>query len=167
MRSAQFRVAQLFRLIPGYFHAKSELEAGTVPLVSCGYENNGLIGRYDIADEHTHHRALTVAFNGTPLTTNFHPYKFGAKDDVAVLVPIKPMANSLLIYTAALLNAKRWRYSYGRKCYREKLNNVSLVLPVDGTGKSLAPEVADRFLAESLDRIRATAKDSLDALVME
>jgi hypothetical protein len=161
----EFQSGQLFRLIPGHFHAKSELDAGKVPLISCGWENNGLIGYYDIFEEHTHKRALTVAFNGAPLTTNFHPYKFGAKDDVAVLVPIKPMPDSLLIFIAAQLNAKKWRYPYGRKCYREKLRNVSLSLPVitDGNLDLTTPEA---FLKAAHESVRLAAMASVEALLV-
>lgn len=159
-----FLVGDLFSLVPGHFHARSELDDGLVPLISCGWENNGVIGHFDIPDENTHERALTVSFNGAPLTTNFHPYKFGAKDDVAVLVPIDPMTDGVLIYVASLLNAKRWRYSYGRKCYREKLRNVNLTLPVDREGR-IDSARADGFLAEALAHVRRSAQNSVDALL--
>jgi len=165
MRYKEFLVGQLFRLAPGHFHAKSELDPGKVPLISCGWENNGLIGYYDIPDENTHSHALTVAFNGAPLTTHFHPYKFGAKDDVAVLLPVNPMRESVLIYVAALLNAKTWRYSYGRKCYREKLKNVTLTLPVEGRGHAIDPELPDALLKEAHGRVKSAATESVEALL--
>jgi type I restriction enzyme M protein len=165
MKYKEFQIGQLFRLVPGHFHARSELDIGTVPLISCGWENNGLIGYYDIQEEDTHTRALTVAFNGAPLTTNFHPYTFGAKDDVAVLVPLKPMADSLLIYIAALLNGKRWRYGYGRKCYREKLRNVNLSLPVNDRNEDIDTEIPNAFFQEAHGRIRDAARASVDTLL--
>jgi len=165
MKHREFPIGELFQLVPGHFHARSELDQGDVPLVSCGWENNGVLGHFDIPDEDTHERALTVAFNGAPLTTNFHPYKFGAKDDVAVLVPLSPMTDGVLIYTAALLNAKRWRYGYGRKCYREKLRNVSLSLPVGRDGKMDAA-LADEFLRQAHERVRSVAHTSVDALLL-
>src|SRR5690349_16177830 len=101
MTFANFRLGDLFDLVPGEFHATGELDAGTVPLISCGEENNGLIGHYAIPFAKTHENSLTVAFNGFPLTTNYHPYRFGAKDDVAVLVPREEMTRGLLIYIAS------------------------------------------------------------------
>lgn len=121
----------LFIVKSGNFHSMNELDAGTVPLISCGDLSNGLIGYFDIPDELTYQRVLTVAYNGSwPLMTKFHPYKFGAKDDVAVLIPRKPMKDTTLLYVAAVMNNMIWRYCYGRKCFREKLRQVSILIPM-------------------------------------
>jgi hypothetical protein len=125
------KVDDLFEVQSGDFHAASELDAGNVPLISCGDVNSGLMGHYDIPQEKTYHHAITVAYNGSwPLTAKFHPYKFAAKDDVAVLIPKKPMKDTTQLYVATLLNKQVWRYSYGRKCFRAKLRNLKLTVPV-------------------------------------
>jgi hypothetical protein len=108
----------------------SELDPGRVPLISCGETDNGLVGYFDIGAEFIYQRALTVAYNGQPLTTKFHPYKFAAKDDVAVLLPRHKMQDATLLYMAAMLNRMIWRYSYGRKCFREKLRQVNILVPL-------------------------------------
>jgi len=159
-----FQLSDLFELVPGSFHATWELDPGDVPLVSCGWENNGVIGYYDIQPNDIHERALTVAFNGAPLTTHFHPYPFGAKDDVAVLKPLEPMSDSILIYVAASLNAKTWRYSYGRKCYREKLERVELSLPVKGRKREVDLTLPDSLLASAYRQVKADAAASVGAL---
>jgi type I restriction enzyme M protein len=158
-----YQLSELFTLRPGSFHATWELDPGDVPLVSCGWENNGVIGYYDIQPGDLHERALTVAFNGAPLTTHFHPYRFGAKDDVAVLEPVDPLPDSLLIYVAAVLNSKVWRYSYGRKCYREKLARVDLALPV--TANALDPTLANELLENAFAQVKADAATSIGALL--
>jgi type I restriction enzyme M protein len=33
------------------------------------------------------------------------------------------------MFIQAMLNRERWRYSYYRKCYMEKLNRVKVLLP--------------------------------------
>jgi hypothetical protein len=159
----EIQIDSLFDLTPGAFHATNELESGSIPLISCGEEDNGLIGYFDIPREKTHSRALTVAFNGFPLTTNFHPYRFGAKDDVAVLVPRDPMSDGLLIYVAASLNSMKWRYSYGRKCYREKLRNVSVRVPFkDG---KIDASVPDALYQRAFENIRQVAERSVQTLL--
>lgn len=163
----EFRTQELFRLKPGDFHAKSELEAGDVPLISCGEENNGLIGYYDIPSDKTYSRVLTVAFNGFPLTTKFHPYRFGAKDDACLLIPLRPMSDSVIIYVASLLNGMRWRYSYGRKCFREKLQNVSLLLPVtkeEGV-EIIDSRLPDALLAKAYEQVKKAAENSIGSLL--
>ena len=103
-KTKSFRLPQLFEIKAGDFHATKELDAGKVPLISCGDVDNGLVGFFHIPKENIYERCLTVAFNGTPLLTKFHPYRFGAKDDVAVLIPRDTMSDSTLLHIAALLN---------------------------------------------------------------
>ncbi|MDQ4121668.1 MAG: hypothetical protein M3209_09510 [Acidobacteriota bacterium] len=122
----------LFQVKSGNFHSTSELDIGNTPLISCGDANNGLVGYFDIPEELAYQHTLTVAYNGQPLTTKFHPYKFGAKDDVAVLLPRQPMLDTTLLYVASQLNSAMWRYSYGRKCFREKLRSVTIFVPMNG-----------------------------------
>jgi hypothetical protein len=86
MKDNVFKLRELFRVRSGDFHAVNELDPGHTRLISCGDLNNGLVGYYDIPKDQRYGRTLTVAYNGSwPLTTKFHPYEFGAKDDVAVL----------------------------------------------------------------------------------
>lgn len=129
------RVVEIFDVHSGDFHAIKELDPGTVPLISCGDTDNGLVGYYDIPDELIYERCVTVAYNGSwPLLSKFHPYRFGAKDDVAVLIPRTPLNDATLMYVAAFLNRMTWRYSYGRKCFQKKLCNVPIALPTDLAG---------------------------------
>lgn len=139
----------MFRVKSGDYHAVDELDPGNVPLISCGFIENGFVGYYDIPPEKSYCKAITVAYNGTfPLTTKYHPYRFGAKDDVAVLLPLYPMQERTLLYMAAHLNTLTWRYSYGRKCYREKLQKVSVSLPVLRTNGDV--QVDERAIADLL-----------------
>lgn len=118
----------------GIYHALSELDEGSVPLASCGEFRNGVIGNYDISFDQTSLNTLTIAYNGIPLTTRFHPYRFGAKDDVAVFTNKMKLRTTTLIFIGALLNRQTWRFSYGRKCFSKKLNKQRILLPVDQRG---------------------------------
>jgi len=152
LKLKQKRLEDLFEVNSGDFHSTSELDAGKTPLISCGDTSNGLIGYFEVSDDVIYERALTVAYNGSwPLMTKFHPYRFAAKDDVAVLIPLQPMSDATLLYIAAMLNQMIWRYSYGRKCFRAKLQKVSILIPVtDGeideeAIKKLCPPNLERF----------------------
>jgi len=158
-------VKSLFTLNSGDFHALSELDTGNVPLISCGDLNNGLVGYFDITAEKQYSHAITVAFNGSwPLTTKFHPYAFGAKDDVAVLVPLEPMKDCVMLYVAALLNHMVWRHSYGRKCFKEKLETVELRLPVLKGGTVIDDKVPEKLLKVAMDAVREGARQSIETL---
>lgn len=137
-RKDQVRISELFEVHSGDFHALKELDPGPTPLISCGDTENGLVGFFDIPKELTYHRCVTVAYNGSwPLLSKFHPYRFGAKDDVAVLIPKQEMSDLALLYVAALLNRMTWRYSYGRKCFQKKLSNVAIPLPTEKKGEEV------------------------------
>ena len=116
------RIGQLFEVRSGDFHAThKELGPGAIPLVSCGDINHGFVGYFDIPEGQQYREAVTVAYNGQPLA---------AKDDVGILAPRVPMNERALVYVATMLNAKRWRYSYGRKCFKNKLESVEVEVPV-------------------------------------
>ena len=125
-----FTLDSLFDLAPGEYHSASKLEPGSTPVISCGDENNGIIGFFDIDQSNIHASGMTIAFNGSPLTTKRHPYNFGAKDDVAVCKPKNPFKPSTEFFIQLMLNRERWRYSYYRKCYMDKLKRFKIPLPV-------------------------------------
>jgi len=60
----------------------------------------------------------------------------------------------------------KWRYSYGRKCYREKLQNVSLQLPATDDGK-LDSSFPDRLLQQAHSTVTEIAQQSLDTLLFK
>jgi type I restriction enzyme M protein len=157
-----FRVRELFEVQSGDCRAVSELDEGVYPLISCGDINNGLVGYYDIPDEWRYSRAITVAYNGSwPLTSKFHPYTFGAKDDVAVLLPKNSMPDSLMLYVAAMLNRMVWRYSYGRKCFREKLQEVNIMLPVIGDKATIDQTAINGQFARAFNRVEIQTAKSI------
>ena len=130
------RMEQIFEIKSGDYHAVAELDDGDIPLVSCGDVNHGFIGRFDIPAEYRYSNTITVAYNGKPLTAKFRPYEFGAKDDVGILLPREPLSDVALLYVAAVLNSMRWRFSYGKKCFKNKLRQLEIeVPPVQRNGK--------------------------------
>lgn len=138
----EIQLEELFTIHSGDFHATAELDSGSIPLISCGDINNGLVGFFDVPKAYQYSNLITVAYNGKPLTAKYHPYIFGAKDDVAVLFPKTKISQKAMIYIAVLFNQQRWRFSYGRKCFKEKLQKMSLPLPIDGSGKIDEDEIA-------------------------
>ncbi len=146
MRVSYIPLSRLFDIRSGDFHATAELDPGDTPLISCGETNNGLVGRFEIAPEKTYERCLTVAYNGSwPLLTKYHPYRFGAKDDVGILVPKSQMQEATLLYIAAILSREKWRYSYGRKCYKEKIPTVRIPLPMISESQLDEKWIAQQF----------------------
>jgi hypothetical protein len=128
LRVQRFAIGQLFQLLPGKYHSLNTLSAGTVPVVSCGNEDNGVAGYFDVR-KHLHANCLTIALNGSTLAAKYHPYQFAAKDDVAVCIPCRPLQVTTILFIQAVLEMERWRYSYYRKCYMNKLRRFTVTLP--------------------------------------
>ena len=157
----EVELRRLFDIRSGHYHALKELGPGTIPLVSCGDINHGFIGRYDIPRERRFSDVITVAYNGRPLTAKFRPYEFGAKDDIGVLVPREDTDAHSLVYVAAVLNASRWRYSYGRKCFKGKLGTFVVDVPVrSGVG---APCIDGARIRDILGATRLDRRPRLDS----
>jgi hypothetical protein len=123
-----FTLEEIYNLLPGDFHNAADLKPGPIPLVSCGDEDNGVIAHVAVSD-HVYQNKFTIALNGRPLTAKYHPYRFSAKDDVAVCVPKSDLKLTTEMFILAMLNRERWRYSYYRKCYMDKLRRFRIPLP--------------------------------------
>lgn len=127
-------LGSLFILTAGDFHSLADEAAGKIPVATCADLGNGVAGTYEIDSEYLYGDALTIAFNGSPLTTKMHPYEFAAKDDVAIAIPKETMTPECMLFIQAQLNAERWRFSYYRKCFKAKLGRTTLELPVKKDG---------------------------------
>jgi len=124
----RFTLGEIFDLKAGDYHSVGRLPRGRVPMISCGGENNGVTGYCDVPHAYSH--KLTIAFNGmNTLTAKYHPYDFAAKDDVAVCFPNRPLQLTTQLFIAVMLNRERWRYSFYRKCFVEKLRRFAVALP--------------------------------------
>jgi type I restriction-modification system DNA methylase subunit len=133
----EFDFPALFDIETGEYHVATEPSEGPHPLISCPVDRNGIVKSRgdliycDVPDEHLHRDALTVAYNGQPLTARFHPYTFAAKDDVAVLTANEDydLSPAAKIYIANAIEQNKWRYGYGRKCYKDKMHDRRVKLP--------------------------------------
>ena len=129
MSFQQFALGDIYDLKAGDYHSLAVLPSGSVPVVSCGDAGNGISGHFDVK-RHTYCSKLTIAFNGmNTLTAKYHPYTFAAKDDVAVCFSKRPLRLTTELFIQVMLSRERWRFSYYRKCYREKLERLTVSLP--------------------------------------
>ena len=154
-------IESLFSIRSGDFHATDkELDPGSVPLLSCGDIFHGLVGFYDIPKDKQYHDAITVAYNGQPLAAKYRPYIFGAKDDIGILEPRDHISPQALVYIATVLNATRWRYSYGRKCFKNKLESVEVEVPVRAS-KQGTWDLDLRHIDSLLENVRLDMRPSI------
>lgn len=121
-------------IVRGNIHALNKVEAGVIPVVTTQTDMNGVDGFYDVADLESHKNVITVASNGTPLTSFYHPYSVVVKDDLFVCKLPEGMRPSTGIYLIAALNRLTWRFSYYRKAYLNKLDKIAVPVPVRADG---------------------------------
>ena len=136
-----FRLTDLFGAIgegihKGSVHALNVEDFGRTPVVSSSTDHNGIMGFYDLGPEWTRFRnVVSVASNGTPLTSFYHPYEIVPKDDVFVCNPPADFPLASIFYTITALNSVTWRFSYYRKAYLNKLDKISIYMPISATGE--------------------------------
>jgi type I restriction enzyme M protein len=122
-------------ILKGDIHALNVEDPGEVPVISSSTDYNGVMGFYDLGSEWQRLRGvITVASNGTPLTSFYHPYEIVAKDDVFVCVPPDDMKIATIMYVITALNSITWRFSYYRKAYLNKLNKIRIWMPLTKDG---------------------------------
>jgi type I restriction enzyme M protein len=113
----------------GDYHVSGELDSGDIPLVSCSAVNNGFEGKFDVPLSQTIKNAITIASDGQPLATYFHYYPFVAKDNVIIGIPKRDYKFTTMLFFATQLNELKWRFSYGRKCYLNKIHKIKIFIP--------------------------------------
>ncbi len=133
----EIQITELFKtpIQAGEFHVSGEMDDGRIPLISTSAVNNGVEKYVDIPLEQTNVNAITIASDGTPLTSYYHYYNFVAKDNVMVCFPTQEYRFTTLLYITTQLNRLRWRFSYGRKCYLNKIDKIKIYLPTNRAGE--------------------------------
>jgi hypothetical protein len=90
-------------------------------------ENGGFEGFFNVEDYIKN--AITIACDGMPLSTFYHFYNFVTKDNVLICKPIRKYKFTTLLFIVTQLNNLKWRFSYGRKCYENKVHKLKIYLP--------------------------------------
>lgn len=131
----------------GIYHVSGLLNDGNIPLISCSSINAGVEKFVDVPStivktvrgseeviQSTYQNAITIASDGRPLTSFYHYYPFCAKDNVMVCFPKEKFKITTMIFIVSELNSLKWRFSYGRKCYLNKVHKIQIFLPIRDNG---------------------------------
>ena len=135
---SKFAIPQLFTLTRGNFHSIASLDPGHYPTISRVSTDNGCVGFYDIPDGASIWPAKTITVSTVAGDAFVQPAPFIATDNV-VLCVLRPLYESLklssIVFLQAMMNHMKWRYSYGRQCYKTKYEKAEIWLPVTGDGQ--------------------------------
>lgn len=133
--SSDFNITELFVLERGDFHAIDQLEAGNHPTVSRVSVNSGVTGFYKKPDNARIIPKTTLTISTVTGDAFIQYVPFIATDNVVICKPKNPLKVTTLIYIQALLNMVKWRYSYGRQCYKSNFEKTIIKLPVTKDNK--------------------------------
>jgi Type I restriction modification DNA specificity domain len=106
-------------------------EPGDTPFIGATDTNNGLTNRID-ADPRHPANLITVVYNGNNVAESFYqPDAFWCSDDVNVLYP-KPKSDldpETALFVATVLRREKYRFSYGRKWNKARMEKSVVKLP--------------------------------------
>ncbi|HEV8605864.1 MAG TPA: N-6 DNA methylase [Tepidisphaeraceae bacterium] len=131
-----FHVTELFELKRGHFHSIADLDPGQYATISRVSTDNGLVGFFE---KPTKKKTVVVWKPGTITVSTvtgdafIQPVPFIATDNVVLCVPRKERQGirlTTLFFVQLMLNFVKWRYSYGRQCYKTKFAATEIMLPV-------------------------------------
>ncbi len=125
-----FQIDELFDPQRGHFHAIDRLEEGIFPTVSRVSDNNGVVGFYNKPANAKVFPKGIITVSTVTGDAFVQQTPFIATDNVVMCIPKRPLRISTLLYIVTLLNKVKWRYSYGRQCYKTNLQKTVLSLPI-------------------------------------
>lgn len=127
----EFTIDELFHLERGDFHSMRILKEGPYPTVSRTTENNGIVGYFSIPKKATSRQPPAITVSTTSGDAFVQLEEFLATDNVVICKPRKQLKLATIFFVCFSLNREKWRYSYGRQCYKEKFAKTIISLPVD------------------------------------
>lgn len=131
-----FSFKQLFHVIKGKRLTKQDMVEGDIRFIGSTEFNNGITASVANDDNLHDGNLITVAYNGSVAEAFYQPSPFVASDDINIL---KPKGFELNQYNAmfliAVITKEKYRFSYGRKWHKEKMESSKLKLPCSSTGE--------------------------------
>jgi hypothetical protein len=123
-------ISELFEITPAKSRSTDDYAEGETPFVTNASLNNGVVAYVDPFDNDRVFEGPAICISGLGHATvhlgSFLP-KGNGGDACAVLVPKEELSNGDLLYYAALFNTLHgWRFSFGRKTTRNRLERLDL-----------------------------------------
>jgi len=105
-------------------------QKGTCPFVSASDKNNGISDYLNILPDQEGN-TITVCYNGSIGEAFYQPNPFWATDDINVLYPKFPLTPFIAMLLITLIRKEKFKFNYGRKWYKERMEKSIIRLPVD------------------------------------
>ena len=111
-----FRLCDLFDAVRGTRITKETRSSGTIPLVTAGFQNQGIAEYIETDLCKMYSNRITIDMFGNSFYRN---YAFYCDDNILVLTNKYELSIFAKLFVVTILNADRYRYSYGKQ-YRQK-----------------------------------------------
>lgn len=128
----EFSYDEVFVLERGERVIKRELHPGDVPYIRSTAMNNGISAYGELPPRQGN--AITVSANGSVGEAFYQPGPFFASDDIVILRPKFSLDPFVAVFLCGLIRRERWRFSYGRKWFSERMRASRIRLPVTPAG---------------------------------
>lgn len=130
----EFEYSDIFEIKKGKRVTKLDMIEGETPFISATDKNNG-IREYAGLVEMFHGNVITVNYNGSVGEAFYQEKPFWASDDVNVLYPKFVLNKYIAMFLIAVIKQDKYRFNYGRKWHKERMDISTMKLPVkcDGT----------------------------------
>ena len=109
-----------------------DCDSGTIPLVSSGQTNNGIVGYIDVKGD-----GVAQIFSGNKLTVDMFCNAYYQREDfyavshgrVNILTPLFDMNVQIGLFIATVINQESFKFSYGRAVYSNEIARMRIKLP--------------------------------------
>lgn len=134
----EFRIEDFFTVSLSSGDLKiDDCESGTIPLVSSGQTNNGVVGYISSKGD-----GKAQLFTKNKITVDMFCNAFYQYQDffavshgrVNILTPKFKMNTYLALFFITIINKERFKYSYGRAVYSNEISRMIIKLPVENDG---------------------------------
>ncbi|MDP1443108.1 restriction endonuclease subunit S [Priestia megaterium] len=132
----EFIYTDIFEIKKGKRVVQANLNPGKTPFIGAIDSNNGVREYCDLVPLFSGN-VITVPYNGNGGVGEafYQPNAFWASDDINVLYPKFDLNPYIAIFLISLIRKERYRFNYGRKWHKERMEKSIIKLPVDRNGK--------------------------------
>lgn len=124
------KISELFDIAVAKSKSTDDYLEGLVPFVTNTELNNGVVRYIDPFEDDKVFEGPAICISGLGhATVHFRTFlpKGNGGDSCTILIPRNLLSKSALLYYAALFNTVHgWRFSFGRKASKRRLENLSM-----------------------------------------
>lgn len=128
-----FRYKDIFIIKKGKRIVNKDTKMGKTPCIRPINENNGV---YEFIGHDPNHvgNSITVNYNGSVGEAFYQPKNYFALDDINVLYPKFKLNEYIGLFLVTLIRKEKYRFNYGRKWHKDRMEESVIKLPVDNSG---------------------------------